>query len=174
MAKQIHKLPPEGIPNDPLAERKKKFRDLYKKERDHLKLARTLAAVESRLDEQTELCKELQAEYDVLRIEMLPELFEELGIENVKLDDLDRWDSGRNTKISGRVSLTADIFVHTADSTGLLAWMKKNKLMDWAKLTVNSSTLRAALKERMKAGKGVPPSEVVKVTPYTRASITKA
>lgn len=106
---------------------------------------------------------EINAFYDVLRYECVPEAMDRAGVHNVTYDGI------------GRVSLTPDVFVSTKPGAkdALFAWLKKNKLADLIQPTINSSTLKAWVKDRIKAGKKVP-SEHLNVTPVTRASITKA
>lgn len=169
-------LPAEN-PNDPEELRKNKYRLVYKEEQDALKLCRTMARVQARLDEQSQLTKELQAEFDVLRIECVPDLFEQKGIENLKVDGLERWDEDARKPIiiTGRISLTGDMFVSVPkeNKPKLFAWLRKMKLGDLIQDTVNGSTFKAFVKERTIAGKKLPPEGMIKVTPYTRASITK-
>lgn len=163
--------------DEKLERRKDPYRERYKKEQDHMKMARTLSHVEARLEEQIALCKDLQAEYDVLRIEVLPDLFDQKGVENLTLDGLSRWDEDKRqvVTISGRIGLTGDMFVSVTPGAKdkLFAWLKKRKLGDLIQPGVNSSTLRAFVKNRTKEGKDVPPEGILNVTPYTRASITK-
>lgn len=102
----------------------------------------------------------VNAAYDVLRLEKVPERMEIDGVENVRYDGI------------GRVSVTADLYVATSDKAGLFGWLKKAKLGDLIQPQVNPSTLKAFVKKRIKDGKTYP-AEFLKVTPITRASITK-
>lgn len=102
----------------------------------------------------------VNAAYDVLRFEKVPERMELDGVENVRYDGI------------GRVSITADLRVSVKDKDGLFGWLKKRKLGDVIKPTVNASTLTAMIKGLIKKG-GELPDEFVKLTPITRASITK-
>lgn len=104
--------------------------------------------------------KIVNAHYDVLRMEIIPEKMDNDGVENVKYDGI------------GRISLTADMFVATADKEGLFNWFKTNGLEDLIQPTVNASTLKAFVKRRIVDGKEYP-TEFLRVTPFTRASITK-
>lgn len=144
--------------------RKNKFRDLHKKERDHIKLAKAMHKVRTKKDKLEDELKEVNAEYDVMRIELLPTLMEDAGLENFRMAGL------------GRVQLTGDIFVSTREGAKaeLHKWLEGENLQDLITEGVNASTLRASIKERIKAGKPLPPEGVVRVTPYTRASIVKA
>lgn len=145
-----------------MVERKNKYRDLHKEIRDPIALAKLMAEVRERKDKLDDELKLVNAEFDVIRIELIPTLFDDLGLENLRVADL------------GRVSLTGDVFVSlpAAQKVGLFGWLKKRKLGDLIQENVNSSTLRAFVKDRIKAGKEIP-EEFLRVTPYTRASITK-
>lgn len=107
--------------------------------------------------------KNVNAEFDVLRFELIPEKMDEDGVERISYDGV------------GRVSLTGDLRVHTpaGAKAHLFAWFKKHKLADLIVPTVNSSTLKSWVKQRIKEGKELPPGEMLNVTPITRASITK-
>lgn len=100
--------------------------------------------------------------YDVLRFELVPGKMDEQGIENIRYPDI------------GRVSLTPDLLVSTKPGMKdrLFGWLKKNKLGDLIQPAVNSSTLKAFVKGRMRDGKSYP-QEFLNITPVTRASITK-
>lgn len=106
------------------------------------------------------LLKVVNAHYDVIRMETIPEKMDEEGVENMRVAGI------------GRVSLTADMFVATVNKQGLFQWFREQHLGDMIQDTVNASTLKAFVKRRMKEGKDVP-SEYLRVTPFTRASITK-
>lgn len=117
-------------------------------------------------DEKERLEKELSkcnGAYDVLRFELVPGKMDELNIENIRYEGI------------GRVSLTADVLVSTKPGMKdhLFNWLKKHKLGDIIQPAVNSSTLKAFIKNRIKNAKPYP-TEFLNVTPVTRASITKA
>ena len=103
----------------------------------------------------------INAKLDVIRYEAIPNKMDEEGIERIKYDDI------------GRVSLTGDMFVSVSNKPGLYDWLEKNGFGDLIQPNVNSSTLKAFVKGRMKDGKDVP-AEFLSITPVTRASITKA
>ena len=104
--------------------------------------------------------KLINAEYDVIRLETLPEKMDSEGIENLRVAGI------------GRVGLTADMFIAAVDKEGLFKWFRDQNLGDMIQDTVNASTLKAFVKRRMKEGKDVP-TDYLRVTPFTRASITK-
>lgn len=120
---------------------------------------RALEAQKERLENEL---KEVNAWYDVCRIEVLPAKCEEQGIDGIKVAGV------------GKLVLTGDMYVRTMNSGALMEWLKGEGLVDLIKPSVNSSTLKASLKTRIKSGAELPPDSVVKVTPFIRASITKA
>lgn len=144
------------------AERKQVFRDKYAKVYDVKALIEAMHAAQERKEAIEDTLKEANAEFDVLRLELVPTLMEDQGVEKVTYEGI------------GRVSLTADVYVSTnkAKAPGLFAWLKKRKLGDLIQPTINSSTLKAFVRDRMKAGKEYP-KDFLNVTAFTRASITK-
>lgn len=141
--------------------RKQFFRDRHAGKKA-AELAREQFGVQRTKEYLEELLKLVNAEFDVIRIELLPTACENEGLEGFKLEGI------------GRISLTGDLYVKVPAGAmpDLVAWLKKNKLGDIAQLTVNSSTLKSFVKGRIEAGKPIP--EVLNVQPFTRASITKA
>lgn len=105
--------------------------------------------------------KELAAEYDWLRISYLPSQMEAENMEVFKVTGI------------GRVQLTGDIHCNVESGKGpeLIEWLREHGLSDIIKDNVNSSTLKATIKELIQQGKAVPP--MVKIHAFTRASITK-
>lgn len=145
-----------------VVERKNRYRDKYKAIREPIELVKEMDRVRGIKDALDEKLKEVNAAYDVLRIEMVPTLFDDLGLENLRVADL------------GRVSLTADVFtsIKKEKKTDFFKWLKKRRQGDLIQPIINSSTLRAWVKEQYKKGVELPEG-MLNVTPYTRASITK-
>ena len=100
--------------------------------------------------------------YDLIRFYLLPDLMEEEGIEGIKVAGV------------GRVNLQGDMWVSTrkGSSLELIQWLKDNGFEDIPKEGVNASTLKAWVKEQKLAGSEIP-EELLNITPFTRASITK-
>jgi hypothetical protein len=123
------------------------------------------------LDEYLEnLGKYLHAEYDVIRLTLISEAMDKEGLQ-----------SPVNVAGIGRVGLAGDLYVSVGaaepvegkDYKGeLFTWMRKNKCGSLITESINSSTLKAWVKERILKGKPYP-TDLLKVTPFTRASITK-
>ncbi len=125
-------------------------------------LAEEMTKIAKIKDEVEAKLSKVNAYYDVVRLELLPSKMEDDGVESVKLEGI------------GRLSLTGDMYVKVTDKLGLKAWLAKMKKKDLMQETINASTLKAFLKDRMKKQQPVPDEQVVKITPFTRASITKS
>lgn len=133
------------------------------KDKKAVDLAREQHQVQDLKDWLESLLKLVNAEFDTLRLELLPLQMEDEGLEGFRVEGV------------GRVSLTADMYVKVKPNLAkaLILWLKKNKLGDLAQETVNSSTLKAFVKRRIEEGLAYP-EDVLSVTPFTRASITKS
>lgn len=148
-------------------------KDLYKERHKDLKavdLATRMLMVEQLKDYLENIGKYLSAEYDTIRLELVPN-----AMDNEKLN------SPLNVAGVGRVSLTGDMYVTVRSAepeegvdykANLYHWLREHELGDLIQESVNSSTLKAFVKGRIKEGKPYP-SDCLKVTPFTRASITK-
>jgi hypothetical protein len=74
----------------------------------------------------------------------------------------------------GRVSLTADMHVSVkADQKSeFFTWLRDNGRGDLLQENINPSTLKAAVKKMFREGEEVP-DQLLNVSPFTRASITR-
>jgi hypothetical protein len=104
----------------------------------------------------------VEKSYDVLRFTVIPEFMDGQDIRSITFDGI------------GRVNVMDDIQVSTLDKERLKEWLDEEDLSDLIVPTVNAQTLAAALRKRLKDGKVMPPEDVVKVTPITRAQITRS
>ena len=143
------------------SERKTMYADRHQGKKS-VELAKQLKEVGELGDWLEQLGKYMNAEYDQLRMIAIPEAMEKEGLE-----------SPLNVAGVGRVSLTGDLFVSVGDKDGFYAWLRKNKMGDVITEGINPSTLKAWVKARI-AGAKPYPTDFLKVTPFTRASITKA
>lgn len=123
-------------------------------------LAREMKDMQVQKEEAENALKRINAWYDVLRYEAIPTKMDDEGIENIRIEGI------------GRVGLTADMFVSVKDKQGLFHWLEQEGMDDIIQPSVNSSTLKAFVKGRMKDNLPVP-DEFLNITPVTRASITK-
>lgn len=148
--------------NDTGPDRKQQYRDKYKGNRDLPFLTREMKRVQDEKERAEAILKEWNAEFDVLRLEVIPTVCEDLGVEGMRVEGV------------GRLGLTADLYVSvkSGQKEGWFGWLRKNRLSDLIVPSVNSSTLKAWVKDRIKKGKPVP-EEFLNVTPFQRASITK-
>jgi N12 class adenine-specific DNA methylase len=105
----------------------------------------------------------IEAKYDAIRLNVIPSAMEELDISTVSVDGV------------GRVSLTPDIYcsIPQVSKMGAWTWLRQNGHGGIIMETINAGTLKATLKSIIKKGKEVLPPTLFKVTPFTRASITK-
>lgn len=140
--------------------------ELYKRKHDGKRLIDLAFEMEAigRVDDYlATLRKYSQAEWNALRLHLIPAMMEDQGIENLTVEDL------------GRLGLTADLYVSikSGKKEEFFTWLNKHKLGDLIQDSVNPSTLKSFVKGRMDAGKEIP-GDLLNVTPFTRASITKA
>jgi hypothetical protein len=156
MSEEQQEFGPGNAQVDRMVKWREKYKGLKLKE-----LVILMDGAQRRKEQLEDQLKDINAEFDVLRFELVPGALEDAGVENVRYEGI------------GRVSTTADLRLSLlkADQPTFFSWLKKNKLDDLIQPTVNSSTLKAWVKGRIKAGKEVP--DVIAVTPITRASITK-
>lgn len=99
--------------------------------------------------------------YDWTRMGLVPSKMDEEGVDSVRVTGI------------GRVSLTADLSVSMPDKPAGYRWLTDHGLGDLVTETVNASSLKAVIRRRMRDGEEVPEG-VFKISPFTRASITKA
>lgn len=125
-------------------------------------LIKEMADTKTRLDAATKEKANLQKKYDALRIGMIPERMDEEELTTLTVEGI------------GRVSLTPDIFSSVPGETKDEAWdwLRDNGHGEIIKETINAGTLKAVLKAMMKKGEDFP-TELFKVIPYSRASITR-
>lgn len=107
---------------------------------------------------------QLYKEIEFLAKTKLPEVMEEQGIDNIKVKDV------------GRISLRGDAYcsVVKGRKEALLEWLRENDFEDLIQEGVNSSTLKAFIKEQINEGNEIPNEDIVNFTPYIMASLTKA
>ena len=136
------------------------FRDQYK---DVLLIdcCRALAEVKRKKEELDEQLKAVNAEFDVLRIDVIPQKMEDEGVS-----------SPFNVKGVGSVRITADLRTRTTNEAEFFKWLRDNKMGDLIKETIAPSTLKAWAKNRIVSGK-VYPEELLKIETFSRASITR-
>jgi hypothetical protein len=125
-------------------------------------LISAMATLSKAKEDAEDVLKRINAEYDFLRITKIPTKMEDEGVDRISITGV------------GRVSLTADMHVSVkADmKEKFYEWLHDNGRENLITETVNASTLKAAVKQMYKAGEEVP-EDLLNVSPFTRASITK-
>ena len=113
------------------------------------------------------LSKDIKAQFyklfDFIRIGVLPDKMESEGYEGgLKITGL------------GRISLTSDVHasIPAENKNDAYLWLSDHG-HDLVTETVNASSLKALAKRLMRDGEPLP-EELFKITPFTRASITKS
>lgn len=115
-----------------------------------------------RKEELEAMLKATNSEYDYLRLVAIPNKMESEGVTNLTLEGI------------GRVGLTSDAYasVKAGMRDQAWEWLRDTGHGDLITETINSSTLKAALKQMVLKGEEVP-EEFFNFTPFTRASITR-
>lgn len=106
--------------------------------------------------------KEINETFDFLRITKIPTVMNDENIDRISVKGV------------GRVSITADMHVSIkADKKDdFYQWLRDNGRTDLISETVNASTLKASVKKMFKEGE-IPPEDLLNISPFERASITK-
>jgi hypothetical protein len=126
-----------------------------------VELAAFMNTIRAELDQLKEKSTSLQKEYDALRLNIIPEKMDEQDITNITIEGV------------GRLGLTSDVYASIDDQEKAFTWLRENRRGDIIKETINSSSLKATIKEIIKNGREIIPPGLFKITPFTRASITK-
>jgi hypothetical protein len=127
-----------------------------------VELAHAMSTVQGRKDALEEQLKVVNKEFDFLRITKIPSKMEEEGVNLINVTGI------------GRVSLTADMHVSVkADRRPeFFVWLRDNGRGDLVQENINPSTLKAAVKKMFREGEEIP-DQLLNVSPFTRASITR-
>lgn len=128
-----------------------------------IELIKEMRRIQTEKDEVESDLKQYNKHFDFLRITKIPQVMEDEGIKNMNVEGV------------GRVSLTADMHVSVKAEMkeAFYLWLRDNGREDLIQPTVNSSTLKATVKNMVKQGEEIP-DDLLNVSPFTRASITKS
>lgn len=128
-----------------------------------IELIKEMRRIQNEKDEVESDLKQYNKHFDFLRITKIPQVMEDEGIKNMNVEGV------------GRVSLTADMHVSVKEGLkeAFYLWLRDNGREDLIQPTVNSSTLKATVKTMVKNGEEIP-DDLLNVSPFTRASITKS
>ena len=125
-------------------------------------LIMAMAKVKAELEVATAEKTRLQKEYDFLRKQKVPEVMDDDGVGNITLKDV------------GKVKLTTDVYAYIPEAQREKAydWLRANCHGYMIKETIHTKTLKAFAVKAIKEGIELP-EDLFKVTPFSRASITK-
>lgn len=129
-----------------------------------IELANELNRVRGELDALKEVKSPLEKLHQFLKETKIPEKMDDEGISTMTIDGL------------GRLGLTSDLYarIPAESREGAWKWLRDHNHGDIIKETVNAGTLKAVMKSILKDPEQVqPPEELFKLTPVSRASITK-
>ena len=134
-------------------------------EYDHLsvvELVKRMYSVQRTKEDLEAALKFTNEEFDFLRYTKIPAAMEEAGFTYVAVAGV------------GRVTLTADMHVSVkAEKKDFFhVWLRDNGREDLISESVHPSTLKATVKNMFKNGEEIP-EDLLNVSPFTRASITR-
>ena len=126
-------------------------------------LAALIADWKETLDLADKVKKEMQKAYDFVTISIVPDRMDDEGIETLKVAGV------------GRLQASSDIrcSVPAVNREALEYWLRENGHGELVKSSVNSSSLKAFVKEQMRED-GNYPKELLKIEPFSRATVVKA
>ena len=131
-----------------------------------VELAKEMREIQGVQDSMDAIWKELTKRYDELRLRAIPDAMAEDDMKSITIEGI------------GRVGLTNDAYVSiidAGDGVGKQAahkWLVENGYSGLVQEYVQPATLKATVKEGLKQGEWFP-DLLFKITPFTRASITK-
>ena len=108
---------------------------------------------------ETEL-SDINRKYDLLRLNIVPEKMAEEDVTSLTVAGV------------GRLGVTGDVYAQITDKGVAFEWLNDHGHGDLIQPTVNSSSLKALMRQFMKDGTEYP-QEAFKVSPFSRASVTK-
>lgn len=137
------------------------FEDRYR-EMDLMQVIHEMKEIQNEKDALDKELSALNKRYDYIRLNVIPNRFDDLGVTNMSVEGI------------GRVALTSDIYasIKSDKKHDAYQWLSDTGHGDVIQPSINPSTLKAMIKAIMKNGEEIP-EEFFNVTPFTRASITK-
>ena len=126
-------------------------------------LARELSQLKSAKDKIEDELSAINKRIEILARQEIPEAMDEAGVQNVKFEGI------------GKIYLKGDVFasIPAESRDAAYEWLELTGRGSLIKPTVNSSSLKAAVKEWIAQGEEIP-EELIKVTPYTQAVLTRS
>ena len=126
-------------------------------------LARELSTLKSAKDKIEDELSAINKRIEILARQEIPEAMDEAGVQNVKFEGI------------GKIYLKGDVFasIPAESRDAAYEWLELTGRGSLIKPTANSSSLKAAVKEWIAQGEEIP-EELIKVTPYTQAVLTRS
>jgi len=126
-------------------------------------LARELSTLKTEKDKIEETLSAINKRIEILARQEIPEAMDEAGVQNVKFEGI------------GKIYLKGDVFasIPAESRDAAYEWLELTGRGSLIKPTVNSSSLKAAVKEWISQGDEIP-EDLIKVTPYTQAVLTRS
>ena len=126
-------------------------------------LARELSQLKSAKDKIEDELSAINKRIEILARQEIPEAMDEAGVQNVKFEGI------------GKIYLKGDVFasIPAESRDAAYEWLELTGRGSLIKPTVNSSSLKAAVKEWLTQGEEIP-EELIRVTPYTQAVLTRS
>lgn len=125
-------------------------------------LVKAFGDLKNQKEEQEEALKHTNALYDFVRLVKIPAVFEQREITMLKVAGV------------GRCQLAGDLHasIIPAKKQEAFEFLRDSGRGSLIQEAVNSSTLKAAMKDAMKAGEEIP-ADLFRISPFTRASLVK-
>lgn len=128
----------------------------------YTELGEIFLAQKEKLSQLSKVKKEIQAEHDKLRLDILPSKMDEEGITSL------------NLKGVGRLGITMDVYVTVlaGNREDFYQWLRDHGHGALISPYAQPSTVKAFIKEQVKEGNEIP-ENLVSCEPFYRATVTK-
>jgi D-alanine-D-alanine ligase-like ATP-grasp enzyme len=136
------------------------FSDRYEGANLH-DLGRAFKQLKEKHEKLKQAAAEVWKEVDYLRFDAIPEKMEEESLDVCTIAGV------------GRLGTRVEANVKTNDKDALKAWLIEIGAEDLIGETVNSSSLKSFITNRIKEGEDIPDDKVLEFKPYTVATLTK-
>jgi len=123
----------------------------------------TMSEMHAAIDELNKRKSDIQAEYDAIRKHALPDAMDDAGLSNMTVKGV------------GRISLRHDVYatIKAGNKVAAFDWLRGTGHGGIVQESVHAATLKALMKTLIKEGGDLPPEELINVTPYSLAVLTR-
>lgn len=129
---------------------------------DLLQLAKALVKAKDRYDKADKISTAAKEELDYLARKVIPDRMDEENVQSTVFVGVGRLQKRGEMQVSTPADKKAEMF----------KWLEKHGFKDLISETVNASTLKSLIKERMAQGKPIP-DDLVSIHMYQIASVVK-